>query len=202
MTKPRRKRFTVFSLLLAIGVMAGLVSASVPLYRLFCQATGFGGTTQVAKDAPDAVAARTITVRFDSNVAPGLPWRFEPVERAIAVHPGEVAIAHYRVTNEADRAYLGSATFNVTPDKTGVYFDKIECFCFTEQYLEPGQSEALAVTFFVDPKIAEDRNMFDLSTITLSYTFFDQGEEALSAYLARNRGQRVAQGAGAPSPVD
>lgn len=202
MAASRRKKVTVVSLLAVLGVMAGLVASAVPLYRLFCQVTGFGGTTQVAEEAPATVADRVVTVRFDSNVAPDLPWRFEPLQRALAVKPGEVAIAHYRATNESGRAYLGSATFNVTPDKVGIYFDKIDCFCFSEQYLAPGQSEDMAVTFFVDPAMVDDRNLFDLSTITLSYTFFDQGEEALSAYLARNAKQRVADGGTEANPVN
>ncbi|HLB06408.1 MAG TPA: cytochrome c oxidase assembly protein [Alphaproteobacteria bacterium] len=198
-----RRKLTVVSLVATIAVMTGLVAGAVPLYRLFCQVTGFGGTPQVAEAAPGEVAEdaaqRIVTVRFDSNVAADLPWRFEPVARAMEVKVGEVASAYYRVTNLADSARLGSATFNVTPDKVGVYFDKIECFCFSEQYLAAGESAELAVTFFVDPEIAADRHLDDLTTITLSYTFFDQGEEALKAYLARTEGERVAEGGGAPA---
>ncbi len=152
--------------------MVGLSFASVPLYRLFCQVTGFGGTTQVAEAAPGAVAERVIKVRFNADTAPGLPWRFKPVQREIALRIGEPGLAYYRARNLADRAVRGTSTFNVTPLKAGQYFTKVQCFCFDEQRLEAGQEVDMAVSFFVDPEIMTDRNLDDVKTITLSYTFF------------------------------
>jgi cytochrome c oxidase assembly protein subunit 11 len=158
------------------GVAAGMVGASfaaVPLYRLFCQVTGYGGTTQRADRAPVEPGARVITVRFDANVSGnGLPWSFAPVEREMRVRVGEEHLAFYRATNQARVATTGQATFNVTPFKAGPYFSKIACFCFTEQTLEPRQSMDMPVSFFIDPAIADDPNTADVDTITLSYTFF------------------------------
>jgi cytochrome c oxidase assembly protein subunit 11 len=164
--------------LLAIGLlgvvagMAGLAYASVPLYRLFCQVTGYGGTTQVAAAAPGASEARMITVRFDATVSPSLPWRFEPTARAVEVAVGEERLAYYRATNLSDRPVTGMATFNVTPHKAGLYFNKIACFCFDRQVLEPGESVEMPVSFYVDPEIAGDPNLDEVKTITLSYTVF------------------------------
>ena len=164
------------------GIVAGMVGlsfASVPLYRLFCQVTGYGGTTQVADSAPGAAADRVIEVRFNADVDPQLPWAFRPAQRAISVRVGEPALAYYVAQNLTDRPVVGTAVFNVTPLKAGVYFDKIQCFCFDEQRLEPGQEVDMAVNFFVDPAIMDDRNLDDVKTITLSYTFFRQpGAEA------------------------
>ncbi len=163
---------------LAIGLlgvvagMAGLTYASVPLYRLFCQVTGYGGTTQVAAAAPGASDGRTITVRFDATVSPSLPWTFEPVVRAVEVKVGEERLAYYRATNLSDRPATGMATFNVTPLKAGLYFNKIACFCFDRQVLQPGQSVEMPVSFYIDPEIAGDPNLDEVKTITLSYTFF------------------------------
>lgn len=157
------------------GIVAGMIGlsfASVPLYRLFCQVTGYGGTTQVAEAAPGAVAERVIKVRFNADTAPGLPWTFKPVQREIALKIGESGLAYYRARNLADQAVTGTSTFNVTPLKAGQYFSKVQCFCFTEQRLEAGQELDMAVSFFVDPEILSDRNLDDVKTITLSYTFF------------------------------
>lgn len=169
----RRKLWTAVSAgLVALG-MVGASFAAVPLYRLFCQVTGYGGATQRA-EAPTRAEplGRIIHVRFDSSVAPGLAWRFKPVEREIAVHVGENALAFYRAENTGARRITGTATFNVTPDKAGAYFNKIDCFCFSEQALEAGEVADMPVTFFVDPAIMDDRNLDDVNTITLSYTFF------------------------------
>jgi cytochrome c oxidase assembly protein subunit 11 len=153
--------------------MAGVSFAAVPLYRWFCQVTGYGGTTQRAEHAPDQAEDRWVTVRLDANVAGnGLPWRFEPVERSVRVRVGEERIVFYRATNEARVATTGTATFNVTPHKAGVHFRKIACFCFAEQTLDPGQSVDMPVSFFVDPALLADRSTADVTTITLSYTFF------------------------------
>ncbi len=158
-----------------VGGMAGLAYASVPLYQWFCQVTGFAGTPRIAAAAPDRVIDRVITVRFNSDVNSALPWRFQPVQRAIDVRLGERVLAFYAAENTGGETVTGTATFNVTPAKAGAYFNKIDCFCFTEQTLEAGQSARLPVSFFVDPELAGDRNLDDLTTITLSYTFFRFG---------------------------
>ncbi|MBT4425950.1 MAG: cytochrome c oxidase assembly protein [Rhodospirillaceae bacterium] len=163
--------------------MVGLSFAAVPLYDLFCSVTGFGGTTQTADAAPETIGERTIAVRFNSDVSNDIPWRFKPSQLEVQLHVGEVGLAFYTAKNESDRTILGSATFNVTPLKAGIYFNKVDCFCFEEQVLRPGESAELPVTFFVDPDIVNDRNLDDVTTITLSYTFFNQGEEALKDYL-------------------
>jgi cytochrome c oxidase assembly protein subunit 11 len=173
MAPGRRNGITVLALCAVIGSMLGLVAASVPLYRLFCQATGYGGTTQRATAAPSReVADRLITVRFDAETAPDLPWEFRPVQASVQVHPGEEKVIAYRAVNHGKQAMTGSATFNVTPLKAGIYFDKLQCFCFTKQHLDAGQSAELSVSFFVDPDIVDDANTRDIDTITLSYTMF------------------------------
>ncbi len=167
-----RQAGTVIALIALVAGMGGLVSYSVTLYQLFCQATGYGGTTRVAAAAPAALRDRVVTVRFNADVASGLAWRFGPVEREMRVRLGEQAVAVYRAINLSDRPVVGQASFNVTPDKTGRYFNKIQCFCFTEQRLAPGQSADMPVLFFLDPALADDRNLDDVTAITLSYTFF------------------------------
>ncbi len=162
----------------AVG-MVGLAFASVPLYRIFCEATGFGGTTQRAEHAPDVAGERIMTVRFNADVAgTNLPWTFAPVEHAVKVRVGEERLIHYRATNTGDRPVIGTATFNVTPLKAGIYFQKIACFCFTEQRLEAGESVDMPVSFFIDPDIVKDPATRDLDTITLSYTFFRARHDA------------------------
>ena len=155
-----------------VAVMVGASYAAVPLYSWFCRTTGFGGTTQIAKSVPAEVAGRTVTVRFDSNVAPGLPWSFEPERRTIDVHLGEVVTVYYAVTNESARVTTGQAGFNVTPPTVGIYFEKINCFCFTQQTMKPGEKRDMAVVFYVDPKLAKDSEQDTLRNITLSYTFY------------------------------
>ena len=155
--------------LLAIA-MVGLAFASVPLYRIFCQVTGFGGTTMTAEAAPGAVAGE-IGVRFDANIDPALPWKFEPAER-VRIHPGQRTVVNYRATNLTARTTTGRAIFNVTPLQAGPYFSKIECFCFTEQTLKPGESVLMPVIFFVDPKIRDEESTSHIDEITLSYTFY------------------------------
>ena len=168
-----RNARTAMVLSAVVLAMVGLSFASVPLYRIFCQVTGFGGTTQVADALPAAAAARRIIeVRFNADVDPSLPWSFQPVERAVSVRVGEPGLAFFRARNLSDRTIVGSATFNVTPLKTGEYFTKVQCFCFEEQLLEPGQSVDMAVSFYIDPEILEDRNVDEVKAITLSYTFF------------------------------
>ena len=174
----RRNAITLVALISIVGGMAGLAYASVPLYRWFCQVTGFGGTTQIAEAAPRRVVDRVITVRFNADVNSTLPWRFKPVQRTVDVKLGEEALAFYTATNLIDETVTGSATFNVTPAKAGAYFSKIACFCFTEQVLAAGQSVDMLVSFFIDPDLGDNRNLDDVTTITLSYTFFRTGEKA------------------------
>lgn len=167
--------------LICVGIFTGMIGlsyASVPLYNIFCRVTGYGGTTQVAETAPTQVLARTMTIRFDANVAHQMPWDFKPIENTMAVRVGEPSIAYYRATNHSDHAVTGTASFNVSPSRAGGYFSKIECFCFTEQTLGAGESIDMPVTFFVDPDIADDKNLDNVETITLSYTFFEMDEEA------------------------
>lgn len=168
----RRNRWTMVALLGVAAGMVGLAFASVPLYDLFCRATGYGGTPGVAL-APDRVdERRRITVRFDAGVNPALPWRFAPAQGPMTVSMGETALAFYRARSVAAGPTVGTATYNVTPLKAAKYFDKIDCFCFTEQRLEGGEAADMVVSFFIDPAIMEDRNLDDVSTVTLSYTFF------------------------------
>lgn len=187
---PRRagsRRSVVMALVLG-GVVCGMVGmafGAVPLYRLFCQVTGFGGTTQVAEEAPAEISERLVTVRFNADTARDLPWHFKPEQREMTVRVGEMAMAVYSAENRSERALVGSSTFNVTPLKAGVYFNKIECFCFEEQTLAPGERADFPVSFFVDPEIVDDRRLDDVSTITLSYTFFARGEGVTEAALAR-----------------
>jgi cytochrome c oxidase assembly protein subunit 11 len=157
------------------GVVVAMVVAAyaaVPLYRLFCQATGFDGTPRIASAPSTHVIDRTITVRFDANVAPGLAWRFEPAQTTTRVKLGENVLAFYRATNTSDRPVQGTATFNVLPEQTAVYFNKLECFCFKEQLLQPGESVEMPVSFFIDPQIASDKDARAVTDITLSYTFY------------------------------
>ncbi len=163
---------TVIVLVAVVLGMVGLTAASVPLYRLFCQVTGYGGTTQTATTAPPQVLDRVVTVRFNADTNSSLPWTFRPAQREMRLRVGETGLAFYTARNNADRPITGTATFNVTPAKAGLYFTKIDCFCFTEQRLGPGEEVEMAVTFFVDPGIADDPNLDDVNTITLSYTFF------------------------------
>lgn len=158
--------------------MVGVSYAAVPLYSWFCRTTGFGGTTQVAKSAPTQMSNRVVTVRFDSNVAPGLPWSFQPERRTIDVRLGQVVTVYYTATNESARVTTAQAGYNVTPPTVGAYFEKINCFCFTQQTLKPGEKREMAVVFYVDAKLADDSEQNGLNDITLSYTFYPvQGPE-------------------------
>jgi len=168
----RRNGVTVLASLMVIAAMGSLVYYSVPLYRLFCQVTGFGGTTQEAAVAPGAVGERTITIQFNADVSAKLPWTFRPAQREIKVRVGEEALAFFVATNRGEAPVTGSAIFNVTPHKAGPYFNKIACFCFTEQRLAAGETAEMPVSFFVDPAILDDRNLDDVGTITLSYIFY------------------------------
>lgn len=152
--------------------MAGLAFASVPLYRLFCQVTGYGGTTMKADKAPDRIVDKAITVRFDANVSGGLKWQFAALDPVVTVKPGETMIINYRATNPTSEPLVGSATYNVVPDQAGVFFNKLACFCFTEQLLQPGESVDMPVQFFIDPAIVDDKDGRRIHTIALSYTFY------------------------------
>lgn len=168
----RRKRRTVLAAAGAIAGMLTLTAYSPSLYRLFCEVTGYNGTTQRSGAAPSAAAERKITIRFTAETHPDLPWRFAPVEREITVKVGEQRLAHYVAENKSGETVTGMAIFNVAPLKAGQYFDKIACFCFDEQTLGPSQRADMPVSFFIDPKILADRNLDDVDTITLSYTFY------------------------------
>jgi len=160
-----------------VAFMVGASYAAVPFYNWFCRVTGFNGTTQVATQLPSNVLERTIAVRFDANVMAGLPWKFEPEKTEITVRIGEVVTAYYTVTNLAARPTLGQAAYNVTPLTAGIHFQKINCFCFTEQRFAAGEKREMAVVFYVDPALAADAEHDGLNTITLSYTFYPLREE-------------------------
>jgi cytochrome c oxidase assembly protein subunit 11 len=155
-----------------VALMVGASFAAVPFYNWFCRTTGFNGTTQVATSTPEKSLERRIAVRFDSNVSGGLPWKFEPEQNEISVKIGEVVTVYYTVTNQSARATTGAAAYNVAPLTVGAFFQKINCFCFTEQSFAPGEKRELAVVFYIDPALAADHEYDDLNTITLSYTFY------------------------------
>jgi len=181
MKKSSKNAIVLFALAALIGVMIGLVSQAEPLYKMFCGATGLGGTTQNASTAPTEKKDRMITVTLDANTDPALPWEFGPDQRSIRVKLGETATVKFHARNRGDKTIVGTAVHNVQPDKAGLYFDKLQCFCFTKQVLKPGQAIELPVQFFIDPVLAQDRNEDDVTDITLSYTFYlakDQGKIA------------------------
>ena len=176
---------TVLQLVTVVVVMGALSWASVPFYSWFCKVTGFGGATKVVETASDVILDREMKIRFDSSTDPSLPWSFKPVQREMTVKIGQTALAYYEATNTSNRPVAGQATYNVVPYEAGGFFDKIECFCFTEQVLQPGETVVMPVSFFVDPAIVDDRDAKYVHTITLSYTFFeiplpDQDTAALS----------------------
>jgi cytochrome c oxidase assembly protein subunit 11 len=165
-----------------VAVMVGLSFAAVPLYRIFCEKTGWAGTPQRAAQAPATVAAQTVTVRFDANVAQGLPWSFEAMQPELTLHIGESRLAFFRAANRSRETVTGSAVFNVSPDLMGQYFTKVQCFCFREQTLKPGEAVEMPVSFFIDPAILKDRDGRTVRDMTLSYTFYrvqnPQGKQA------------------------
>jgi cytochrome c oxidase assembly protein subunit 11 len=172
----RRDKIVAAACGVTVAVMVGAAYAAVPFYNWFCRVTGFNGTTQVAIAGPSGMIDRKVTVRFDANVGPGLPWRFEPEQNAIEVKLGQVVTVHYRVINEAARPTTAQAAYNVAPLNVGSYFNKINCFCFTEQHLKAGETREMAVVFYVDPTMAKDPDGATVNTITLSYTFYRQPE--------------------------
>ncbi len=174
MSPDRRNLVTAWGAVSVVVAMVGLSYASVPLYELFCKVTGFGGTTQRASAAPGAAGDHFVTVRFNADVAQGMSWQFQPVQRQVRVKLGEETLVHYRAHNPGARPVVGVATFNVVPDQAGIHFDKIACFCFEEQRLEPGPTVDMPVSFFVDPGMLKDPNARSIREITLSYTFFEK----------------------------
>lgn len=168
----KKHRRVALPLVVLVALMTGLAFASAPLYRLFCAATGYGGTTQRAAAPSGEVHAESITVRFDANTSSALMWDFRPEQREITLKIGENSLAFYRAVNRGATPLTGSATFNVTPEIAGSYFNKVECFCFTEQTLAPGEAADFPVSFFIDPAILNDPDAKNLKEITLSYTFF------------------------------
>jgi cytochrome c oxidase assembly protein subunit 11 len=179
-TPHKKDRKGVVALLL-VGLVAGMVGlsfAAVPLYQIFCQATGYNGTPLRADTGADHVLDRTITIRFDANVDKNLAWSFEPVQTKMDVKIGETALAFFKATNKSDHPITGSAIFNVSPEQAGPYFNKIQCFCFTKQTLAPGASKEMPVTFFVDPKMVDDDSSKNLTEITLSYTFYRNDDQS------------------------
>ena len=168
---PQNTKKTAAILSVIVIAMVGLAFASAPLYRAFCEATGFGGTTLRADKAPGAVAGE-VGVRFDANIHPGLPWRFEPEQQTVRIQPGAQTKIFYKAQNLSARPWTGQAVYNVSPDQVGKYFKKIQCFCFTEQTLKGGQAVDMPVIFIVDPKIKQDPDTRDVDEITLSYTFY------------------------------
>lgn len=171
--------------------MTGLSFAAVPLYDMFCRATGFGGTPMVGTAGAGTILDRTMSVRFDANVAPGLGWKFEAESPEISLRVGETKTVFYKITNRSDRASTGIASYNIAPEKGAAFFVKIQCFCFTEHTLQPGESLEAPVVFYIDPEIAANRELDGLKAITLSYTYF-----------ASKAGQPLAQGAGGPAKGD
>ena len=169
-----RNAKTALLMALIVAAMVGLAFASAPLYRMFCEYTGFDGTPQRAERAPGAVAGQ-VGVRFDANVHPGLPWRFEPEQTTVRVKPGAKTQIFYRAQNLSAKTLTGQAVFNVSPDQVGKYFKKIQCFCFTEQTLKAGETKDMPVIFFVDPAIKKDPDTKNVDEITLSYTFYPTG---------------------------
>jgi cytochrome c oxidase assembly protein subunit 11 len=184
----RRDGAIALALVGLVAAMTGLAFAAVPLYRMFCQATGYGGVPQRAERAPDQILDQTIRIRFDANVDPALPWTFVPVKRLIDIKIGETTLAYFKATNNSNVPLSGTAVFNVVPELAGRYFTKIECFCFKQQTLAAGASVEMPVTFFVDPKIVDDQDTKNISEITLSYTFYPSGGPGAAAAPAANSG--------------
>ncbi len=179
----KRKWRLVYGLAVLVGLMVGLTYASVPLYDLFCRTTGFGGTPQQTATAPppDQIKERTVLVTFNADVNGAMPWDFKPEVQSMRVRLGETKLIHYQARNNGSVPIVGTSTYNVQPDRAGPFFNKIQCFCFAEQRLEPGQSMSFPVEFFVDPSLVDDPKYNDVTEITLSYTFFmakDQGKTA------------------------
>jgi cytochrome c oxidase assembly protein subunit 11 len=186
--RPRSNALLALGLAGVIGGMLGLSFAAVPLYRIFCQITGYGGTPRIDAAASPGAVERTITIRFNADLHNGMPWRFAPAQREVTLRIGEEAVAFYTARNPTDRPVTGVSTYNVTPDKAGRYFHKTACFCFDEQTLTPGQEMSFPLSFWIDPAILADPGTRDLRTVTLSYTFFRSLEDASLASAASPAG--------------
>lgn len=194
-TKPalseRTRRTNRVVALACVGFFAGMIGmayAAVPLYQLFCQVTGYGGTTQRVDRYSDKVLDRDITIRFDANTSGGLPWRFRPMQRDTTIRIGETTQVHYEAKNIVSKPTAGRASFNVSPQMAGAYFMKVECFCFTDTTLQPGETMDMPVVFYVDPAIVDVPELKDVRTITLSYTFFPLAEGASAESAAAATG--------------
>ncbi len=188
-SKTSRHRNVAFALAGLVGLMLGLSFAAVPLYQLFCQVTGYGGTTQRAESLPGEVLQQSVSIRFDANTAQGIAWRFKPTTKPMQIRLGEQGLAFYQARNLSSEPVRGTATFNVTPEGAGSYFSKIECFCFKEQLLAPGETVDMPVTFFVDPEMMNDPDARNIREITLSYTFFPVEDEATVAESKTGEGR-------------
>lgn len=180
MDKNTKTLATVFGVVI---LMVGLAFASVPLYDMFCRVTGFGGTTMISDSLPDKVLERTVTVKFDANTTRNMNWSFKPEKHQQTVQLGQQGIISFLAKNNGSRATAGTALYNVTPNKAGKYFQKMQCFCFDEQTLKPGEEMPMPVVFYIDPSMADDPNMEDVKTITLSYTFFPAESQELDNAL-------------------
>jgi cytochrome c oxidase assembly protein subunit 11 len=204
MTAPSRQRRNLNLLMMLVGVVAGMTGlayASVPLYRLFCEVTGFDGTPQRAAAAPTEISDRVVRVTFTADVAGGLGWRFQPMQRQLELKVGENKLAYYVAENLESKPVTGRATFNVSPEMFGAYFTKIECFCFTEQTLQPGQRVEMPVSFFIDPALLENPALKNLNDITLSYTFFRAKDDG-AAEQKVGQAQNGQAGDAQPSPLN
>jgi cytochrome c oxidase assembly protein subunit 11 len=187
---PRGRRGTRATALVLGGIVVGMIGAAYaaePFYRLFCEVTGYGGAPRIAENPGGDAIDRTVTVRFDANVNDSLGWEFRPVVRQMVVRLGEAALAEYEAVNVGSETVVGSATFNVTPYRAAPYFNKVDCFCFTEQVLAAGESKRMPVSFFIDPKMIEDAYAEGVRTITLSYTFFASPDQSAASDPSKSR---------------
>jgi len=201
---PSQQRRNLNLLMVLVGVVAGMTGlayASVPLYRIFCEVTGFDGTPQRASVAPTEISDRVVRVTFTADVAGGLGWKFQPMQRNLELKVGENKLAYYVAENRESKPVTGRATFNVSPDMFGAYFTKIECFCFTEQTLQPGQRVEMPVSFFIDPAVLQNPALNKLNDITLSYTFFRAEDDGANKQQKVGQAQNGQAGDGQPSPL-
>jgi cytochrome c oxidase assembly protein subunit 11 len=185
-----RKRLTAGLATTAVAGMVAMSFAAVPLYREFCQLTGFAGTPRIFAAVSNSEVDRTVTVGFNTDIGSGLPWTFAAAQGPMTIKLGETALAYFKARNDSDHPIVGKATFNITPFKAGIYFDKIACFCFTEQRLEPGEEVLMPVTFYVDPALASDPATRDVNNITLSYTFY-QADDSPQVSVSRDNSAAV-----------